>query len=271
VGHCRLELSRVPPLPVPSLPFPRPGAFGGAALPESSPLPWPAPRLNRLGSPWSLAGSHPARQDARGGDGRRVAPRAQRETPLPHPRSATSTGRRRRGSPVMTTGRTYTGTQRCLARHTTRVLVHTILHLSSAANDASRTGRTAFSTNRRPDELTHSQPRAKANAALRAFHSASSARRWSSLSLPSAPPVRNKKKPAGAECRPLPVLSAVARSNCLTPVITAEFLVSSLFCGVRSRALNAQHKLCKLCRPMSTPYFRDVSACDTLDMNGDVS
>jgi len=69
----------------------------------------------------------------------------------------------------------------------------------------------------------------------------------------------------------LPVLMRPPVGNCLTPVITSEFLVSKPLCGVRSRALNAQHKLCSLFALMSTPYFRDVSACDTLDMNGDVS
>ena len=52
------ETSLVPPPPVPACRPPYAEEFFEAALPESSPLPWPSPSLERLGSPWSLAGEH---------------------------------------------------------------------------------------------------------------------------------------------------------------------------------------------------------------------
>jgi hypothetical protein len=103
VGHGRPETARVPPCPVSAGRSPDAGAFFGAAFPESSPRPWPSPGVHgsALSCPWPVTST--ARQDSREVADGGVAPLAQRETPLQHPRSPTSTGRLRRGSSVMTT------------------------------------------------------------------------------------------------------------------------------------------------------------------------
>jgi hypothetical protein len=56
VGRWRQEISLVPPPTLPAFRSLYAEEFFEAALPESSPLPWPSPFVERLGSPVSLAG-----------------------------------------------------------------------------------------------------------------------------------------------------------------------------------------------------------------------
>src|SRR5215467_6003667 len=102
-GHCLPEGSLVPPLPVPACRAPSAGEFFGGASPDSPPLPWPSPGLTgaAFSCPWRVHIS--TLQDALHVTDCWFAPLAQRGTPLQHPRLPKGTGRRLRGSPVMTT------------------------------------------------------------------------------------------------------------------------------------------------------------------------
>jgi len=98
------EISLVALMAIPAFRSPYAEEFFGAALPDSSPLPWPSLCMNRsalLCSP--LGANMSALQDSLHGTDCWFAPPSQRDTPLHHLRSPGSSGSLLRGSLAITT------------------------------------------------------------------------------------------------------------------------------------------------------------------------
>jgi hypothetical protein len=97
------EISPVPSSTVTTSRSPYAGEFFGAAVPDSSPLPWPSPRVIGSALPCPLRVNITTLQDSLDVTDCWFAPPSRRDTPLQHPRSSKSTGRLLRGLLAVTT------------------------------------------------------------------------------------------------------------------------------------------------------------------------
>jgi len=104
VDPCPREVSRVALMTLPACRSPYAGGFFAAAPPESSPLPWPSPSLQRSAPACAPCGvTMSTLQDPLDGTDYWVALPAQEDTALHHPQSPRSSGRLLRGALAMTT------------------------------------------------------------------------------------------------------------------------------------------------------------------------
>ncbi len=117
------EVSRVALMAVPAFRSPYAGGFFEAALPDSSPLPWPSRRMKRSAPACSPCGANiSALQDSLHGTDYRLAPLSQGDTALRHPRSPRSSGGLLRGSLAITTTGLPPASHQNLSRRTITLL-----------------------------------------------------------------------------------------------------------------------------------------------------
>ena len=117
------EVSRVALMALPAFRSPYAGGFFEAALPESSPLPWPSRSLKRSAPACSPCGAHMSTlQDSLDGTDSWVALPSQEDTALHHPQSPGSSGGLLRGSLAITTTGLPPVSHQDLSRRTNRWL-----------------------------------------------------------------------------------------------------------------------------------------------------
>jgi len=136
------EISLVALMAVPTFRSPYAEEFFGAALPDSSPLPWPSHWLKcsaLLCSP--LGAIMSTLQDSLYGTDCRFAPPSQRDTPLHHLQSPGSSGSLLRGSLAITTTGLSPVSHQNLSRRTSRLMARRFAPAESGWEYAAPMGR----------------------------------------------------------------------------------------------------------------------------------